>query len=77
MTRPIVTDHKRMVSTNVCGPFGGIYPYSFSGQAACLALRLEMARLKRTLCPADLMPGSMSALMSSSVTAQAQKERRY
>ena len=26
-----VTDHKRMVSTMVCGPFGGIYPYPFSG----------------------------------------------
>jgi hypothetical protein len=22
-----LTDHKRMVSTMVCGPFGGIYPY--------------------------------------------------
>ena len=22
-----LTDHKRMVSTNVCGPLGGIYPY--------------------------------------------------
>ena len=40
------------------------------GQAACLALRSERARLRRTLCPAILMPGSMSALMSSSVTAQ-------
>ena len=28
-----VTDHKRMVSTMVCGPFGGIYPYPFSGRA--------------------------------------------
>ena len=25
-----LTDHKRMVSTMVCGPFGGIYPYPFS-----------------------------------------------
>ena len=26
----LLTDHKRMVSTMVCGPFGGIYSYPFS-----------------------------------------------
>jgi hypothetical protein len=25
--QPEVTGHKRVVSTMVCGPFGGIYPY--------------------------------------------------
>jgi hypothetical protein len=28
-----ITDHKRMVSTMVCGPFGGVYPYPSHGRA--------------------------------------------
>ena len=35
---PSVTDHKRMVSTMVCGPFGGIYPYPFSECAPCVEM---------------------------------------
>ena len=30
-----LTDHKRMDSTMVCGPIGGIYPYPFSDPVPC------------------------------------------